>query len=181
MYCLASDKQKSIVDPDMEHHHKGGNTKEYVKFFFVLLFISVLSYVWTMQKNFTIYEFMESFMGVFFVVFASFKLINLKEFAYGFQSYDILAKKSLAYSYSYPFIQMALGITYLINLGGFIWVNLFVLVLSLVSSAGVIKSLVSKQDVHCVCLGNVVKLPLSTISFVEDFGMALMALAMIVL
>jgi hypothetical protein len=124
--------------------------------------------------------FIDSFMGVFFIVFAGFKISQLKIFAYGFQSYDLIAKHSLAYSYSYPFIQLAFGFAYLAGFGSII-VDSLVLFVSLISGLGVLKSLIKKQKVHCVCLGNVIKLPLSTISFVEDFGMALMALSMIFL
>jgi hypothetical protein len=119
-------------------------------------------------------------MGVFFMVFSLFKLSRLKEFAYGFQSYDLIANKSLAYGFAYPFIQLLLGLIYLSGLGSQS-VDIFVVIISLISGAGVLNSLSKKQMVHCVCLGNVIKLPLSTISFVEDFGMAVMALAMIIM
>ena len=119
-------------------------------------------------------------MGVFFVVFALFKFKNYKEFAYGFQSYDVLAKRSLAYSYAYPVIQLVFGVCYLIGYGTR-FLDILVIAVSLVSSIGVIQSLKTKSTVHCVCLGGVIKLPLSRISFVEDFGMALMAGTMIFL
>ena len=122
---------------------------------------------------------LENTMTVF-VVFAAFKLAQLKEFAYGFQSYDLIAKNNLLYGYAYPFIQAGLGLSYLSGFGS-IGLNIFVVAISLVSGAGVLYSLHKKQAVHCVCLGNVIKLPLSRISFVEDFGMAVMALAMIIL
>jgi hypothetical protein len=128
----------------------------------------------------TTLPFLESFMGVFFVIFSGFKLAQLKEFAYGFQSYDLVAKRSLAYSYMYPFMQLLFGVLYLSGVGS-LSLNAVVLAVSLLSGAGVLNSLIKKQQVHCVCLGNVIKLPLSTISFVEDFGMAAMALIMIII
>lgn len=118
-------------------------------------------------------------MSVFFIVFGGFKLLNLKEFAYGFQSYDLIASKSLRYSYFYPFLQITFAFLYLFGAGSIWWVNVVVLILSLVSAAGVLRTLGTGAKVHCVCLGSVVKLPLSKISFVEDFGMAVMATAML--
>ena len=168
----------------MKHKHDGhnevttpSNAIEYFKFAAIMLIILIVSTLITLNTSIA---FLESFMGVFFLVFAGFKLAQLKEFAYGFQSYDLVAKRSLAYSYSYPFIQLLFGVLYLVGTSS-LTLNLSVLAVSLLSGAGVLNSLIKKQQVHCVCLGNVIKLPLSTISFVEDFGMALMALVMIII
>jgi len=152
--------------------------KEYVKFVLIMVCITVISLIHVSSSGMSIMQFTESFMGVFFVVFAGFKLAKLKEFAYGFQSYDLIAKHNLPYAFVYPFVQLVLGCIYLLGLSS-LPVDVFVLVISLVSGAGVLNSLKKKQKVHCVCLGNVIKLPLSTISFVEDFGMAIMAFVMI--
>lgn len=160
-----------------EHMNMANSNKkvEYLKFAGILIFILVISSL--ISANTSLY-FLDSFMGVFFIVFAGFKIAQLKEFAYGFQSYDLIAKRSLAYSYFYPFLQLLFGVLYIAG-QGVIALDVAVVVISLVSGAGVLNSLIKKQQVHCVCLGNVIKLPLSTISFVEDFGMALMALVMI--
>jgi hypothetical protein len=159
----------------MEHGHDSNSRVEYFKFVGVLAFILVDSLIVMRVGGL---NFLDAFMGVFFVVFAGFKLFSLKEFANGFQSYDLIAKRTVIYGYLYPFIQLAIGVIFLLGKGG-LAASIFVLVLSLISGAGVLNALIRKQKVHCVCLGNVIKLPLSTISFVEDFGMALMALAMI--
>jgi hypothetical protein len=166
---------------DHSHHemHNANNSVEYLKFAGVMILITGLSYWHANWRGLDVMQYLESFMGVFFVVFAGFKLSNLKEFAYGFQSYDIVAAKSLVYSFAYPFIQLLLGTAYL--LGANRGIDVLVLAISLISGFGVLQALRSKNKIHCVCLGNVIELPLSTISFVEDFGMALMALAMILM
>lgn len=164
----------------MESMHSVENTKkEYAKFTIVIVLIMLLSYLHSNRMGLNLMQFLESFMGVFFVVFSLFKFYNLREFAYGFQSYDIIAKKSLTYAYLYPFIQLLLGTVYL--LGTTVVVDIFVVILSLISSIGVVQSLAKKSLVHCVCLGGVIRLPLSTISFAEDFGMAIMAMVMIIM
>lgn len=160
------------------NHNETNNRTEYLKFTGIMIFIAVTAYFYSLYTGFSLSSYMEAFMGVFFIVFAGFKIAKLKEFAYGFQSYDLIAKRSLAYSFSYPFIQLLFGVMYLVGASSLV-LNVVVLVVSLASGAGVLNSLRMKQQVHCVCLGNVIKLPLSTISFVEDFGMAIMALAMI--
>ncbi len=165
-------------DHEVHMHDTASNeAKEYIKFAAVLGVI--LAGALIIRAN-ELLPFTEALMGAFLVVFSSFKMINLKEFAYGFQSYDIVAKHSLAYSYSYPFVQMLIGAAYLFGLSS-TYLHVVALVVSIIASIGVLKSLSSKSQVHCVCLGNVVKLPLSRISFVEDFGMAIMAASMILL
>ncbi len=170
-------------DKNQHQHHQmtDTNTKiEYFKFGLIIFGIFTLSTVHSSIVGMTVQQFLESFMGVFFFVFAIFKLSSLKEFAYGFQSYDLIAKKSLVYSFSYPLIQLILGFIYLLGLNN-AGVDVFVILISLVSGLGVLLSLKKGNKIHCVCLGNVIKLPLSTISFVEDFGMALMAITMLLM
>jgi hypothetical protein len=163
------------MNHDHNHHITLSNRKEYLKFAGVIALILVGSLlVYSLLNR----SFLDAFMGVFFIIFSLFKLSHLREFAYGFQSYDLIAKKSLIYSYFYPFVQLTVGLLYIAGLGA-IPLDIFVIVVSLISGAGVINSLLSKRALHCVYLGNVIKLPLSTISFVEDFGMAIMAFVMI--
>lgn len=162
-----------------KYQHKN-NRSEYLKFAAVMIAVGLFSMLHMFSREATLMQFLESFMGVFFVVFAGFKLYNLKEFAYGFQSYDLIAAKSLLYSYFYPFIQLSFGLIYLFGLSTLLS-DIAVVVVSVVSGAGVVHSIMKKAAVHCVCLGNVIKLPLSTISFIEDFGMAAMAFVMIIL
>src|SRR5437773_10633173 len=56
---------------------------------------------------------MRDFMGFFLVVFSMFKFFNLEGFADGFQMYDLLARLLRPYAYVYPFIELALGLSYL--------------------------------------------------------------------
>jgi len=160
--------------------------KEYVKFAAVMLLVTGLAYLhaewvqdYAIATNYSL-QFMESFMGVFFVVFASFKLYRLKEFAYGLQTYETLQDKPLSWGYAYPFIQVLFGSLYLFGLGSTI-LDAVVFLWSAYGSYIVLLTLRKKGDVHCLCLGGVIKLPLSTLSFIEDFGMSVMALAMILM
>jgi len=47
------------------------------------------------------------------------------------------------------------------------------------SALGVIQSVLNRTKIRCACLGTVFQLPMSTITIVEDLGMALMALLML--
>jgi hypothetical protein len=103
--------------------------------------------------------FMNSFMGLFFVLFALFKFFDLAGFADGFQTYDLVAKKFRAYAFAYPFMELLLGLAYL---GGFTPVITYgaTVILMSISVAGVINGIASGQKVQCACLGTILKVPL---------------------
>lgn len=162
------------------HDSHSSTAQEYVKFASVMTVVTMLSIAHASWRGFDLMQFLESFMGVFFIIFAAFKLYSLKEFAYGFKSYEIMKDKSVAWGYAYPFIQVLFGTLYLVGLGSVV-LDAVVFVWSAFGAYVVWLTLRKKGDIHCVCLGNVIKLPLSTISFVEDFGMAAMAAVMLIL
>jgi len=124
-------------------------------------------------------EIMRWFMGIFFVTFGTFKFIGYEMFTEMFPSYDIIAAKSKVYTYAYPFIELLLGSLYLVNAIPTIR-DLATLVLMSVSAYGVYKSIKSHGNVECACLGNIVKLPLSKVSFIENSSMAVMAAVMLI-
>jgi copper chaperone CopZ len=119
---------------------------------------------------------MLDFMAGFFLVFSFFKLLDLRGFADAYQSYDILARKSRAWALVYPFIELALGVAYLIR-----WqptlINAVTLALMLVGTVGVLRAVLRKDRIRCACLGTALNLPMTTVTVVEDLGMAGMAAA----
>ncbi|MCB1118349.1 MAG: hypothetical protein KDK65_00145 [Chlamydiia bacterium] len=121
---------------------------------------------------------MSSFMGVLFCQFALLKLFDIPGFADGFAMYDLLAQRSRAYALTYPFIELALGLAYL---SGFYPPATYIvtIVVMLFGSIGVLLSLKRGLNIHCACMGTALKVPLSTVTLVEDLGMALMAFAML--
>jgi len=125
-------------------------------------------------------DFMRIFMGLFFIVFGFFKTLDLKGFVMAYAEYDIIAIRSSIYAYVYPFIELALGILYLSNTY-LIGVNIVTVFIMGIGSIGVIKTLLDKRKIRCACLGTVVKLPMTTVTVIEDLGMGLMAAGMLVL
>lgn len=117
---------------------------------------------------------MGTFMGVFFLSFSFFKLLDLRGFADTYQGYDIIARRVRAYALAYPFIELALGAAYLTNVDPFA-TNLATLVIMTVSSIGVLQSVLNKRAIRCACLGTVFNLPMSTVTLVEDGLMVAMA------
>jgi copper chaperone CopZ len=124
------------------------------------------------------HEWMSEFMAGFFLVFSFFKLLNLSGFVQAYRGYDLIAAKSSAYAWAYPFIELALGVAYLIRWQPQIthWITLAVM---LVSAAGVVNALRKRQLIECACLGTVFKLPMSKVTLIEDLTMAAMAAVML--
>jgi len=117
---------------------------------------------------------MRHFMAGFFIVFSFFKLLNIEGFANSYQMYDLVAAKWKPWGFIYPFVELALGILYLINVGP-VATNMVTLIVLGVSSIGVIKSNLDKKKIKCACLGDVFNLPMSTVTIVEDLSMVAMA------
>lgn len=117
---------------------------------------------------------MQNFMGAFFLAFAFFKFLDLRGFADSYRMYDFVAKRLPSYGYVYPFIELALGASYIAGIQP-TTVNLTTLVVMSVSSIGVIQSVLQKRRIRCACLGTVFNLPMSTVTLVEDGLMIAMA------
>lgn len=117
---------------------------------------------------------MNDFMAGFFIVFSAFKLLDIRGFAEGYATYDLLAKRWHTYGYIYPFLELGLGILYLTNtLPTFTQITT-ILIMGF-SSLGVINSLVKKEKIQCACLGTLLKIPLSSITLFEDLIMVILA------
>jgi hypothetical protein len=117
-------------------------------------------------------------MAGFFLVFSFFKFLDLKGFATSYAMYDVVAKKIPVYGFIYPFLELGLGIAYLINFDPVI-TNWATIIIMAISSMGVIQSVLNKKKIQCACLGAVFNLPMSTVTIIEDLLMVGMAVAML--
>lgn len=125
------------------------------------------------------FAWMHYFMGFVFCQFAMFKFFNIDGFADGFQLYDIVAKESRTYAYSYPFIELGLGLAYLSFFLPLLTYLLTVIVMG-VGLVGVVQALQRKLNVNCACMGTILNVPLSTVTLTEDLVMGVMALIMLI-
>jgi len=128
--------------------------------------------------GFDFYIWMRHFMAGFFLVFSFFKLLNLSGFASSYAMYDIVARRFASWGYVYPFVELGLGMMYLINFDPVITNSIALLVMS-VSIIGVLQSVLDKRKIQCACLGDVFNLPMSTVTIIEDGLMILMSLGML--
>lgn len=153
----------------------------YLPIFLIFGYIAGISIlVQVVKGSFNWMQWMSHFMAGFFFVFSFFKLMNLKGFAEGYQSYDVVAKQFPAWGYIYAFIELGLGIAFLTGIEPLI-VNAITFVVMAVSTVGVVQSLFRKTSFQCACLGTVIKLPLSKVTLFEDLLMVGMSGMMLVM
>jgi len=122
--------------------------------------------------------FMLEFMGLFYIVFSFFKFLDLRGFAQSFPMYDPLAKALPLYAWVYPFIETLLGLSFLSRtaIDWALWATLVVLG---ITTLGVLRVLLNKQQIRCACLGTVLQLPMTEATLIENILMIGMALGMI--
>lgn len=126
------------------------------------------------SSDFSWETWMNHFMAGFFLTFSFFKLLNLQGFADNYSGYDIIARRWRSYAYIYAFLELFLGIAYLVHFLPVVTNTLTVLVMS-ISLIGVLQSVLNKRKIRCACLGDVFNLPMSTVTIIEDVLMIVMS------
>ena len=128
--------------------------------------------------------FMRHFMGLFFITFSAFKLVNLRGFVDAFSQYDILTRRYKLYGYLYPFLEFALGACYLSKyrlLLSATGTNMVTVALMTLTSAGVLGALRTPgvAPLKCACLGGGFKLPMTQVTLMENVVMIAMSVFML--
>lgn len=176
-----------VENMSSNHHvtHETKSTwKSYLPLMVIIGIISVttltISYGDYMKGFFNIRNLIMYFMTGFFLTFAGFKLMDLKGFAEGYATYDLLAKRWYNYGYIYPFIELFFGLSMILLTHSvlLLWIEFIVMTFS---GIGVAIKLLKKEKFQCACLGTFLKVPLTKVTVVENFGMALLALLLIIL
>ena len=79
----------------------------------------------------------------------------------------------------YPFIEVVLGLMFLMNFGVKTALVITLIVLG-ITTIGVAKSLLDKKSIRCACLGTALKLPMTEATFIENAVMIVMAILLLV-
>ena len=171
---------KNIGEYEILEFQDQTNSKEiklstYKPLLLVISFILLISLLSSYKTSFHLMSWMTNFMGGFFIAFSFFKFLDLNGFSNSFASYDIIAKKWKGYGKIYPFIELGLGVSYLLALQSAITNTICILILT-ASTIGVIQAVLSKKQIQCACLGTVFNLPMSTVTIIENFTMISMAI-----
>jgi len=156
---------------------KESKIKQLKPLFIILGYIFIASILLN-YKNWNISNAMLDFMGLFYIIFSFFKILDIKGFSISFRMYDPLAKQAKIYGYIYPFIEVLLGIMFLIRFGVDIALILTVIVLG-ITTIGVTQTLINKRSIKCACLGTTLNLPMTEATFIENALMIIMAFSLI--
>ena len=171
--------QKSeIKSPSSHHYEQHKNSYKPLVIIIGLILASALAI--SQLENFSVKIFISNFMAIFFLTFASFKIIDLKGFAQGYSTYDLLAQKFFPYGYIYPFLELLFGLSMILNPTAKIVLIAEIIVMTF-SGLGVAIKLAKGEKFQCVCLGTFLKVPLTKVTLIEDFGMAALAAFSLVL
>ena len=161
-----------LQDQINAHETKLNNYKPLLLVIGFILLVSIIS---SYKTSFQLINWMTNFMGGFFIAFSFFKFLDLNGFSNSFATYDIITKKWKYYGKIYPFIELGLGVAYLLAIHSVITNIMCILVLT-ASTIGVVKAVLGKKHIQCACLGTVFKLPMSTVTIIENFTMISMAI-----
>jgi hypothetical protein len=179
------DAGPEVITTSYQNQGKGLGTstwKDYIPLAIIVGLILVTSLVLSFRDlqigALSITASLSYFMIGFFIVFAGFKLIDLKGFAEGYSTYDLLAKKVFAYGYVYPFIELFFGLAMILYPTSMSLLLAEIGVMGF-SGLGVTIKLAKREKFQCVCLGTFLKVPLTKVTVFEDFGMVGLALVML--
>lgn len=149
-----------------------------IKPLLLILFYITTASILLHYKNWNWNDFMLDFMGLFYIVFSFFKMLDLKGFSDSFRMYDPLAKRVPVYGKIYPFIETSLGLMFLVRFEVNIALIITLFVLG-ITTIGVTKTLLDKKLIRCACLGTALKLPMTEATFIENAIMIVMAILML--
>lgn len=167
--------QAHSVEPSVKDDKS--DLKQLFPLFLILGYIVIAS-VLLNKSSWNWNSFMLDFMGLFYIVFSFFKLLDLKGFPKSFKMYDPLAKAIPVYGFVYPFIEVILGLMFLMRFQIPVALIITLAILG-ITTIGVTKTLLDKKSIQCACLGTALKLPMTKATFIENSIMIVMALVML--
>ena len=180
-YTLIEKQEKNVFTssntPSMPIEDEKSKLQQLKPLLLIIFYIASTS-ILLHYKNWSWNAFMLDFMGLFYIVFSFFKMLDLKGFSESFSMYDPLAKRIPIYGKVYPFIETALGLMFLMRYEVNIALVITLVVLG-ITTIGVTKTLLDKKAIRCACLGTALKLPMTEATFIENAIMIIMATLML--
>lgn len=181
MGCVAvSGIMTDDIDLKVRDSVRGANIMDYWPLLVLLSVSLFVAFFLADQGEEGLLAGMHYYMGFLLCSSAMLKLFNPEAFAKGFAMYDLLAKKVKAYGYVYPLLELVLGLAYFSFAVPWL-VYVATIILFVFGAAGVVQALRENLDIYSSRLGSILKVPLSTVSLVEDIGVAVLAVLMFVM
>lgn len=177
-FTISENKERNVFKSSaINSEQESNDLKQLFPLFLIFGYITIAAILLNYQP-WNSSNFMLDFMGLFYIVFSFFKLLDLKGFPESFKMYDPLAKVIPAYGWVYPFIELALGLLFLMRIQ--IPLSLIITLIILgITTIGVTKALLDKKSIQCACLGTALKLPMTKATFIENSIMIVMAIVML--
>jgi len=144
--------------------------KDYLPVFYVYIFSFLITLNLTFYYTLVLRTSLLYFLGIFSIIFAILKIINLKGFVESFVEYDFISKKVIFYAYVFPFLELIFGITFVLLYENII-LTAVCIIFYLLNLISVILALFKKKKFVCACLGGLFNIPLSYISLLENITM----------
>ena len=176
-FTLSKKKEKNIFSSNITIDEDKTKLQQLKPLLLIIFYITTASLL-LHNKDWSWNEFMLDFMGLFYIVFSFFKMLDLKGFPESFKMYDPLAKRIPLYGWLYPFIETVLGLMFLMRFEVDIALVVTLIVLG-TTTIGVLKTLLDKKHIRCACLGTVLKLPMTEATLIENTIMMAMAILML--
>ncbi len=182
-FSLISDSLPSKYNVIDDEHVQDNKTikiskvKQLKPLFIIFGYISITSILLNF-KDWNSTNAMLDFMGLFYIIFSFFKILDVRGFSISFRMYDPLAKKITIYGFIYPFIEILLGVMFLTRIEVNIALLTTIVILG-ITSAGVTQTLLNKRSINCACLGTTLKLPMTEATFIENAIMIIMAIVLL--
>lgn len=177
-YQINSREHRNVLNENRQNHaEEKSQFQQLFPLFLIFLFITAAAillnlYPWDLKNA------MLDFMGLFYVVFSFFKFLDLRGFTISFAMYDPLAKNLPFYGWVYPFVELTLGLFFLMRFQISLALFLTLIILG-ITTIGVTKSLLNKDSIKCACLGTALDLPMTKATFIENSIMIVMAVALL--
>ena len=163
-------------------HNAGAEENGYGRLLIIIGIILLATFAIALNDlqhgTFTMQNTITNFMAGFFLAFSGFKLMDIKGFAEGYYMYDLLASRVFQYGYIYPFIELAFGISFLTGFN-IRTTEILEVIIMIFSGLGVVLEMRKKRKIKCACLGTIIKVPLGTVTLIEDFGMAALGIILL--
>ena len=171
-------KEVAIADTSFVSLEEDKSKLTQLKPLLIIIFYITTASILLNYEEWFLGEFMLDFMGLFYIVFSFFKMLDLNGFKMSFGMYDPIAKKVPFYGKIYPFIETALGLLFLMRFEIDIALVATLVILG-ITTIGVTKTLLDKKSIRCACLGTALKLPMTEATFIENAIMIVMAVLML--
>ena len=176
-FTLSEKHEKNVFSSNITIDAEKTKLQQLKPLLLIIFYITTASLL-IHYKDWSWNEFMLDFMGLFYIVFSFFKMLDLKGFPESFKMYDPLAKRIPIYGWMYPFIETVLGLMFLMRFKVDIALVITLIVLG-ITTIGVLKTLLYKKHIRCACLGTALKLPMTEATLIENTIMMVMSILML--